>query len=204
MPTIDLAFELVGTTIPLDHGYALFAALNRLMPDLHGNGRVGVHPIRGRQVDRGVLALVEGCKLRLRLPSEEVANYLAVAGSELELDGHRVRVGIPRVEALVPAPGLASRLVTYKNAQDPAALLEDVARDLAEMNVAGTAGLVPAQREGQDIQPIRRVLRVKGRRIVGFALRVNGLTAEESILLQERGLGGRRRMGCGIFVPMRA
>jgi len=32
-------------------------------------------------------------------------------------------------------------------------------------------------------------------------LHVNGLTAEESIKLQEIGLGGRRHMGCGIFVP---
>ena len=32
---------------------------------------------------------------------------------------------------------------------------------------------------------------------------VGGLTAEESICLQERGLGGRRRMGCGLFVPGR-
>jgi hypothetical protein len=32
---------------------------------------------------------------------------------------------------------------------------------------------------------------------------VDYLTATESILLQEHGLGGRRHMGCGIFVPMR-
>jgi CRISPR-associated protein Cas6 len=36
--------------------------------------------------------------------------------------------------------------------------------------------------------------------VVGYALRVNGLTEEGSIRLQEEGLGGRRRMGCGIFV----
>jgi CRISPR/Cas system CSM-associated protein Csm4 (group 5 of RAMP superfamily) len=29
------------------------------------------------------------------------------------------------------------------------------------------------------------------------------LKAEESIRLQEEGLGGRRRMGCGVFVQMR-
>ena len=39
--------------------------------------------------------------------------------------------------------------------------------------------------------------------IVGFALRVEELTAEESIRLQEKGIGGRRRFGCGIFVPER-
>ena len=40
--------------------------------------------------------------------------------------------------------------------------------------------------------------------MIGYALRVFGLTAEESIRLQEEGLGGRRRMGCGVFLPIRS
>jgi len=49
----------------------------------------------------------------------------------------------------------------------------------------------------------RRVMRIKDKTIVGFQVVVAELTAEESITLQEHGLGGRRRMGCGIFVPLR-
>jgi len=30
---------------------------------------------------------------------------------------------------------------------------------------------------------------------------IEGLTAEESLTVQEHGLGGRRHMGCGLFVP---
>jgi CRISPR-associated protein Cas6 len=47
------------------------------------------------------------------------------------------------------------------------------------------------------------VLRIKEKRVVGFPLRVTGLTAEESITLQEQGLGGRSKMGCGFFMPTR-
>ena len=32
MPTIDLAFTVRGTTIPLDYGYALFWAICRVVP----------------------------------------------------------------------------------------------------------------------------------------------------------------------------
>jgi hypothetical protein len=35
---------------------------------------------------------------------------------------------------------------------------------------------------------------------VGFPLRIDGLTAEESLIVQEHGVGSRRRMGCGVFV----
>ena len=50
---------------------------------------------------------------------------------------------------------------------------------------------------------LRRTLRICDKEIVGFALRVERLTAQESILLQEKGIGGRRRFGCGIFVVAR-
>lgn len=53
-------------------------------------------------------------------------------------------------------------------------------------------------------KPHRRLLRIKDRRMVGYAVQVTGLTAEESIKLQEHGLGGRQKMGCGFFVPMQA
>jgi len=36
--------------------------------------------------------------------------------------------------------------------------------------------------------------------IVGYELIIQGLTAEESITVQEQGLGGKRHMGCGVFV----
>lgn len=72
MPIIDLSFNIIGTTIPLDHGYSLFSALCRVVPQLHGDTRIGVHPIRGRQTAPGVLSLIDSSRIRLRLPSEEL------------------------------------------------------------------------------------------------------------------------------------
>jgi len=40
---------------------------------------------------------------------------------------------------------------------------------------------------------------VHGKQVVGYPVLVSELTPEESILLQENGLGGRRKMGCGFF-----
>ncbi|MBK6797764.1 MAG: hypothetical protein IPG76_13560 [Acidobacteria bacterium] len=39
--------------------------------------------------------------------------------------------------------------------------------------------------------------------MVGFALAIHDISDEGSILLQEHGIGGRRRIGCGIFFPIR-
>ena len=199
MSVIDLSFVLVGTTFPLDHGYCLFSAICRIVPGLHGDRRIGVHPIRGRQTAPGVLTLDNRSRLKLRLPSEEIARYIALAGQALELEDHRLQVGIPRVEALTPAANLASRLVTFRHALAPSDLEEDVRRELARLEISGTPHFVPSSRLAFAGQPLRRVLTVREKRVVGYALRVTGLTAEESIRLQEEGLGGRRRMGCGVL-----
>lgn len=201
MPTIDLTFQLRGGPISLDHGYALFAALCRVVPGLHGDRRVGVHPIRGVRLEPCRLTLVPQSRLRLRLPSEEVATYLALAGSRVDLDRDFLSVGIPRVDALRPAAELSSRLVTIGRHIDPGPFLASVREQLAGLGVAAEPSLTSSTDPARSGQPCRRVIRVKGRRIVGYALRISGLTAEESLTVQERGLGSRRRMGCGVFVP---
>ncbi len=202
MPIIDLSFVLVGTTFPLDHGYCLFSAICRVVPGLHGGRRIGVHPIRGRQTAPGVLTLDDCSRLKLRLPSEDVAPFIALAGQALDIDGHRLQVGVPSVQALTPAANLAARLVTFRHAMTPDAFEADVQRELDWLEIKGIPQLVPSARSAFTGQPIRRVLRIKEKVVVGFALRVGGLTTAESIRLQEEGLGGRRRMGCGVFVPM--
>jgi hypothetical protein len=112
MPVVDLAFELKGASIPLDYGYGLFSALCRVLPELHGDRRVGVHPIRGVRNEPRRLDLVPRSKLRLRLPSEEIGRYLELGGQVLDIDGSRLEVGLPRVEPLLASPNLFSRLVT--------------------------------------------------------------------------------------------
>ena len=46
----------------------------------------------------------------------------------------------------------------------------------------------------------RRTFRIKDKQVVGFEMRATRLDAHNSIKLQEFGIGGRRRMGCGVFV----
>jgi hypothetical protein len=79
---------LCETTIPLDQGYPLFSAICQVVPGLHADRGVSAHPIRGRQTAPRVLSLTDHSRLKLRLPSEETAPYIALAGKELNLEGH--------------------------------------------------------------------------------------------------------------------
>ena len=202
MPVIDLAFRVMAQTIPIDYGYALFGAISRIIPSIHGDRRIGVHPIRGMHLEPRRLSLVDGSRLRLRLPSEEVATYLALAGATLDLDGSKLAVGIPAVEPLHPAPALRSRLVTIGQLKDPEPFLATAQRQLTDLGVPPTAEFLADTHPDRLGQPVRRVIRIKDRRIVGFPLLIPNLTAEESLIVQEHGIGSRRRMGCGVFVPV--
>ena len=92
MPSIDLAFRLTGPAVPVDHGYALYAALSRILPDLHTAKGVGVQPIRGIYSGNGTLHLADFSRLILRLPDEQIRAYLKLAGKRVEIDEHPLSV----------------------------------------------------------------------------------------------------------------
>ena len=205
--TLDILFRVIGREVPSDHGYALYAALSRLLETeedqwLHGNPQIGLHTVRGTPLGNGKRLIASNARLGLRLPSDLLPRSLKLAGKSLDLDGCRLRVGVSETRALVPATTLHSRIATTRNGEDPARFDAEIARQSAALGIGGQVFRVPqgsAGSPGRD--PSRRIVRVKNKRIVGYSVLATELTAAESILLQERGLGGRRRMGCGVFVP---
>jgi CRISPR-associated protein Cas6 len=96
------------------------------------------------------------------------------------------------VHALRPAPVLAARLVTTRSGQDEGRFDREIARQLSALGIATSA-----------IRGRRRIVRIKDKAVVGYGVRIAGLDAAESLRSQEHGLGDRRKMGCGVFVPVR-
>ena len=209
-PVLDILFRVIGTEVPADHGYALFGAISRILESdgdrwLHGNAAIGLHTIRGAPGGPGRYLLGDGARFGLRLPSEQVPRCLKLAGRSIELDGCRLRVGVARTRALIPVTTLHCRIATTRNGNDPARFDAEIARQAAALGIQGRILRVPRREEGSaGRDPSRRVVRIRDKRVVGYALLATELTAEEAIRLQEHGLGGRRRMGCGVFVPFNA
>jgi len=95
MPCVDLAFRVTGNAIPVDHGYALYSAISRLVPELHNAREIGIHPIRGRYVGAGKLHLTPASRLVIRLPDDRIRPFLKLGGKGLDVDDHLLRVGVP-------------------------------------------------------------------------------------------------------------
>jgi CRISPR-associated protein Cas6 len=208
MDRIELHFPVLGTTLPVHHGYALYAALSRQVPALHAaDSPISIGPIGGDYLGRGLMQLGPRSRLRCRLPTEAIGLLLPLAGKRFEVAGHKIRLGVPNVWALLPAQGLAAQFVTMKinNVPDPTPeqFLEAVRRRMQEKDIAGTP-VIPLVQSGTHAgRHRRRIIRLKDRRVVGFTLHVTDLSAEASLRLQADSPFSRRRMGCGFFVPLR-
>jgi CRISPR-associated protein Cas6 len=200
---LDVAFWVRGDLLPGEHHYLLLGALSDAVPEFHVEGaELRFAPINGEREGKGTIRVSDRSRLRVRLPVDRIALILPLAGRTIRVGDHPITLGTPTVAPLTPAPTVAARTVTFKNSTEPERFLAVARQKLDELGVAGEPG-IPLIREGERVgEPRRKVLRIKGRRIVGFALQVEGLSAEESLLLQEKGLGGRCRMGCGFFLPV--
>ena len=140
-----------------------------------------------------VLALAPGeAWLKMRLPAVQIPRVLFLADQTLALQGHRLHVGLPLVEPIVAHPTLESPLVVIKGFMDEEPFGLAVHRQLTAMGLRAT-----------PIVTRRRVINIGGHRVVGFGVRLEGLAPTESLRVQAVGVGGRQRMGCGIFVPPR-
>jgi len=198
-PTIEVRFPARGNKLPADHGYLLYSAVSQLLPALHGTDWLGIEMISGVPFDRGLIVLpTRGAKLRLRIPADKFGEVIPLAGKRLDIGGHQIRLGIPTARPLLPAASLYSRIVTFRNSMEIPKFLETAKREFAEKEIEATLELPKEDRSRQ-----RRIITIKGKKIVGFSLIAHGLSDEDSLRLQSLGLGGRRSMGCGIFNPIR-
>ena len=64
---VDMSFPIRGTIIPRDHGYALYAALSRAIPSVHGADWIAVHGIAAKLADENII-LERAGRLRIRVP----------------------------------------------------------------------------------------------------------------------------------------
>ena len=196
---VELSFSITGQSLPADHGYGLYSAIAHLAPQIHEREGVSILTITGIPDRQGKIFLTERSNLRIRLPYECMPMVYHLAGKQLSIGSHSIRLGIPQIFMLRPADRLRARIVTIKNHLEPESFLAAAQLQLEALGIIGDA-IVPLDIEGK---PDRKTIKIKTYSVVGFGLEVSGLSEGDSMKLQILGLGGKHRMGCGVFVPMK-
>lgn len=114
LPFVELSFGLTGQTLPADHGYGLYSAIAHICPNLHQQQGLSIQTIMGIPDKQGKIYLTQKSRLRIRLPGEQVPLVYSLAGKQLMIGTHSIRLHIPQIFMLQPARTLRSRLVTIK------------------------------------------------------------------------------------------
>jgi len=200
LPYVELSFGVIGQTLPADHGYGLYSAIAHLCPEIHEQEGVSIQTFSGEPDGQGKIYLSRQSHLKIRLPYEpaKISLVLPLAGQKLTIGRHEIQLGIPQIFPLYPVDKLRSRIVTIKKFQEPEPFKDAAQRQLDTLGIQGTL-ILPLNELGE---PSRKAIKIKTHSVVGFSLIVNDLSEEDSLKLQAFGLGGKHRMGCGIFNPL--
>jgi len=186
---VDMVFSISGHSIPRDHGFMLWRGLRACLPWLSEETDLGIHAIRGAPGNDDMLLLTQRASLVLRLPETRLADVQSLSGRQLDLDGHTLQIGSTRQRPLQAFATLYSPLVCTGN-EDELDFLDVIAAQLKQMNV--TCKFMCGK---------QRSLRAEQAVIRGYSLMLHGLGADQSLLLQQTGVGEHRKLGCGILVP---
>lgn len=192
---IDLSFPVYGTELHADHNHRLLAGISNKFPILHELKEFSINTITGIPDKQGKIKLTKKSKLYLRLPVEAIAHVYSLAGEKLTIGEYTIQLGNPELQTLKPVDTLRARLVTIKGYKEPEQFLLAAERQLKALDISANIG-IPANDKGE---PKRLTLKIEKYTIVGFSVVVSDLNPDDSIKLQIHGLGGKRRLGCGVF-----
>ncbi len=199
---VDAVFSISCRTLPVDHAYALSQAIQAALPWFAVEARAGLHTIHGADSGSGwmrpeepnaLLHLPQRTKLTLRLPKHRLDDAGTLLGLTLDVAGNALRVDKLTVRPLSRITTLFSRCVVIA-AADEAGFLK------ATTDQLGALGIQPKKMLCGRMTSIATPARMLQTR----SLMLADLTVEQSVLLQQHGLGAERKLGCGLFLPHKA
>jgi CRISPR-associated protein Cas6 len=196
---VDVAFEINCKVLPLNHAPWLHQQINQHLPWLATEKGSALHLIHGAasgngwerpEADDSLMYLSRRIKLKIRVPKSRVDDCKKIVGLKLDINGFEMLLGTLKVLALKPFPALFSRYV-IDTANDEDLFLENIYQKI----------------RAYDLQP-KKLLCGKPHQLLfsdaNFLTRsimIADLKPDESILLQQRGLGSEQHRGCGVLIP---
>ncbi|MDP2785543.1 MAG: type I-MYXAN CRISPR-associated protein Cas6/Cmx6 [Sulfurimicrobium sp.] len=185
----DIQFDIKGSLLPIDHGYALFLELARLLPWFADEALGGIHPIHGADTGHGELILNRRTKLVVRIEAARVADLMKLSGQTIQIGGHALEIGSAKNKPLTQHTPLFAHCVAT-GSEDELDFTNDIIHLLDEMKI-----------DSRFVCGKRQTIKTLDGTVSGFSLMLHGLPVEHSLLVQQLGLGKHRKMGCGIFIP---
>lgn len=189
LSVVDVVFPVQGASLPRDHAQALQQALCAQLPWLSTQAQAGIHPIRLVPGTEDPALLSRRTRLLVRVALARAPELLALTGLDLDVAGHPLHLGAAHLRELLPHATLYAHKVAAASA-DESVLMASVAQELAALSIGG-----------ERVCGKRQRMAVSGVEVNTFSLMLHALAPDQSLRLQQHGLGPHRLLGCGLFVP---
>lgn len=195
---VDMAFNLQGKTLPVDHAYALSQAIQQALPWFDAEPQAGLHLIRGAESGNGwyrptgdTFYLSRRTKLILRLPQKRIAEAQTLKDVTLNIAGHPLTVGQATEKSLTKSAVLFARYIASEPEQAEETFLTQTIAQLQAQGIHCRKAICGKTHYFKSLQNT----------LFTRSLMLADLDAQDSITLQEQGLGEGRKIGCGLFIP---
>nr|VFK14330.1 MAG: CRISPR-associated protein Cas6, subtype MYXAN [Candidatus Kentron sp. LPFa] len=201
---VDYAYRIRCRNLPVEHAYPLAEAIATVLPWLKSESDVGIHSIHVAESGNGwarptgngndfnsLLHLSRRTRLILRLPRDLIEKAKDIEGVTLDIDNNTLVVENGREKPLRASSTIFARYVATGDDDNETRFVDYLVDQFERMNIhvrkllCGREHIIPTPKA-----PIhtRSVL-------------VAELKPEESLRLQQNGIGPFRQLGCGLFIP---
>ena len=198
---VDLVFGLNGRCLPVDHIFELSKAVQAVLPWLADEPNAGLHTINVAASGNGwtrpddpdaLLHLSKRTRLELRVPAHRIDDAKKLVGARLSVSGNDLEIRAATERSLSTLTTLFTRaLATDTDIVGEEKVLDWIYTQLKSMNVKPRKMMCGTE----------HFIKTPEASIQTRSLMIADLEVEESIQLQEKGLGPYRHLGCGLFIP---
>lgn len=197
---VDIVFGISCRALPVDHAYALSSAICSELDWFEDEPDAAVHTIHVAASGNGwyrpdnagqLLHPSRRTKLILRIPKQRVEDASSLIGKTIDVAGNPLTINNMNQKPLSEITTIFARYIVVEHARSEMEFLNEVMSSLQHMGIKPKKMLC-----GKEAS-----LKLEDGEITTRSLMIADLTFKDSILLQQKGLGSHRWMGCGIFLP---
>ncbi len=196
---VDISFRTRCTRLPVDHAWDLCTAVHRKLPWITQERQCGIHLIHGAESGNGwqrpegddYFLLSRRTRFTIRVPDHRREDARTLCGNVLRIADCELEIGEANDKPLSPNRTIFSRHVRSSPEADESAFLSGCVTMLAELGIQPRKIMCGRQHRFNTPQGDVRAR----------SLMLADLEFEQTIVLQQNGLGAGRAFGMGIFIP---
>ena len=201
---IDVLFKVKCKQIKLDHAWSLTNAISSILPWLKNEPQLSIHHIyipqsgngwtRSDDFENEIIQLSRRTRLKIRLPKNKLNEILSLSDKTILVDNDPLTFGSAEQFLLSTLTTIISRHVYIPHTEEN----EEEFLLQAQQQIQAMGIKVRKMLCGKSHQ-----LQTANGPIMTRSLMIADITVEESILLQENGIGEYYHYGCGVFIPQK-